>query len=415
MDKNIIEKIDNLIESKKDEIIDFTRILVKELSETPPGNEVAVSNLIKSKAKEWNLPDPEIWAKKENRPNLIFKLKGTNSGKILVLNSHIDTKPIGDISKWTVNPLEPQIIDGRLYGRGSTDMKGCAASMITTLWAINNSGLDFNGDLILALTADEEGGSAFGAKVLIEKELKADAILIGEPSGINSNFDTLGLACRGALLAKIIVHGTQMHSSLSDQTHCINASVKMAEVMVEFSKNLKGKLHYKPHFLYPNGPTINPGVILEGGIFYGVVPGVAGFGFDLRVIPGMTFEGVKRDIENFLSDLMKKDKDLDVELVLEKPPLNTWIPAAEIDKDHPIVKACRESTKIIKGFEPELIGVPFGTDGCFLANELNIPTISSFGPGFIKLAHGPDEYIDVDSIIDAAKIYSLTSLIYLNS
>lgn len=173
MDKNTVEKINELIESKRDEIIDFTRILVKELSETPPGDEVAVSNLIKPKAREWNLPDPEIWAKKENRPNLIFKLKGKGDGKTLVLNSHIDTKPIGDISQWTVNPLEPQIIDGKLYGRGSTDMKGCAASMIAALWALNNSDLDFRGDLILALTADEEGGSAFGAKVLVEKKIKS--------------------------------------------------------------------------------------------------------------------------------------------------------------------------------------------------------------------------------------------------
>jgi len=78
----------------------------------------------------------------------------------------------------------------------------------------------------------------------------------------------------------------------------------MAQVLCEFAENLKSHLHYEPHYLYPTGPTINPGVTLSGGIFYGVIPGEASFGFDIRVTPGMTLEGIKTDIKTFLDKLM---------------------------------------------------------------------------------------------------------------
>lgn len=415
MDKKIIEQIVTEVDSKKDEIVDFTMALVKQLSETPPGDETKVAELIKKQALLWNLPEPEIWSIKSNRPNLIFTLKGNQGGKVLILNGHIDTKPIGNVSDWKIiDPYSPAIIDNKLYGRGSTDMKGAVAAIIAAAMVIKRSKISFNGDIILALTADEEGGSAYGARVLIEKGIKADAMIIAEPSGETEDFDSLGLACKGAVLGKIIVHGTQMHSSLSDKPGCINASVKMAKVMVEFAENLKKNLHYKTHPLYPNGPTINPGVILEGGIFYGVIPGIASFGFDLRIIPGMTLEVVKKDIEDFLSSLMKKDKDLHAELVLEKI-INNWAPAVEISKDHPLVLSCLEATSNIIGKEPKLVGAPFGTDGVFFVKAgIDIQIIPSFGPGFIKLAHGPDEYINLKAITDAAKIFAVASINYLN-
>ena len=310
MEQKIIDRISAEIDAKKDEIIQFTLELVKKRSENPPGDETDVAELIRKQASKWGLPEPEIWAKEPHRPNLIFRITGKENGRSLILNAHTDTKPVGDASKWTVDPGIPRIIDGKLFGRGSTDMKGAAAGILAAGMALVKSNTSLKGDVVMALSADEEAGSKYGANFMIEKGLKADALLIAEPSGINRDFDSLGLACRGVTLGKVVVHGTQMHSSLSDQGGCVNASVKMAGVLVEFANNLKKHLNYKPHPLYPKGPTINPGVILEGGVYYGVVPGTASFGFDIRVLPGMTCEGVKNDMENFLDKLQKKDKDL---------------------------------------------------------------------------------------------------------
>jgi acetylornithine deacetylase len=292
-------------------------------------------------------------------------------------------------------------------------MKGGVVGMLAAAGALKECEIQLEGDLGMLFTADEEGGCAYGAKFISEKGIEADAIILGEPSGENKDFDSIGLASRGVLLGKIILHGTQMHSSISDRGGCVNASVKMAKVLLEFADNLKKYLRFKPHKLYPLGPTINPGVTLEGGVFYGVIPGQAGFGFDLRVIPGMEFDVLEADIKRFLKDLKEKDRDIDAELVLEKPPLDAWIPPAEIDEKHPVVKDCISSAEKVLGYKPRKVGEPFGTEASFYVNELGIPTIPSFGPGYIKLAHGPDEYVETKAIIDAAKIYALIALKFL--
>ncbi|MEI7616539.1 MAG: M20 family metallopeptidase, partial [Actinomycetota bacterium] len=404
-----------IIDFKREEIINFTLECVKNISETPPGDETSIAECFIEKSNKWLLDPPKILSKKEKRPNLIFNIKGSRKGRKLIFSGHMDTKPIGDAASWkAINPATPQVIEGKLYGRGSTDMKGGLVGMLAAAHAITASNIALNGDLFLLFTSDEEGGCNYGAKFIVKKGLEADAIVVGEPSGENKDFDSIGLASRGAMLAKVVVHGTQMHSSISDRGGCINASVEMAKVMVEFANNLKKRIHYTDHKLYPLGPTINPGVTLDGGIFYGVIPGTASFGFDIRTMPGMTFENLKNDIEEFLVYLKGKNKNLRAELIVEKPPLNEWVPPAEIKYDHPIVESCIVSAKKILNYEPKKIGVPFATEAGYFDNYLNIPTISAFGPGLIKLAHGPDEYIDVQSIIDSAKIYALTALDFLN-
>ncbi len=412
--ESIAQRVGDFVDARRGEIEDLLLALVCESSATPPGDERKVCAVIREQASRWGLPEPEVWADKPERPNLIYTIRGKAGGRVLVLNGHVDTKPIGNAAEWKlIDPRTPRVIDGKLYGRGSADMKGAVAAMLAGAWALTQCGVVFPGTLQLAFTADEEGGSSFGAKVLVRRGLRADAILVGEPSGTDANFDAIGLACRGAMLAKIVVRGTQMHSSLSDRGGCVNASVKMAEVMVEFSRSLKGRLHFKPHPLYPLGPTVNPGVILEGGVFYGVVPGIAAFGFDLRVIPSMECTQVQADIRGFLEDLMNRDPDLKAELALEKPPIPSWVPPAEIDRANPLVGACTASAREVLGREPEPIGMPFATDGCFYAGELGIPTIPAFGPGFIRLAHAADEYVDLQAVWDAAKIYALSAARYL--
>jgi acetylornithine deacetylase/succinyl-diaminopimelate desuccinylase-like protein len=368
-----IKKINDIISSKSNEIIKFALECVKIPSETPPGDERSIADFIIKNSNLWLLNSPKLLAKKSERPNLIYNIKGDKKGKKLFFCAHMDTKPIGDDSLWKViNPNKPQIRKGRIYGRGSTDMKGALVGMLAAANAIKTSSIPFNGELSLLFTADEEGGSNFGTKYIVKKGLEADAIVIGEPSGDEKDFDNIALACRGSLCGKIVVHGTQMHSSISDRGGCINPSIEMAKVILEFASNLKDRMHYKSHKLYPLGPTINPGEILDGGVFYGVIPGTVSFGFDIRALPGMTFEGLKKDIEDFLVYLKKKNKNLNAELVFEKPPMIVWTPAAEIDEDHSIVKSCISSTKKVLGFKPKKVGAPFTTEAGFFDNYLNM-------------------------------------------
>jgi acetylornithine deacetylase/succinyl-diaminopimelate desuccinylase-like protein len=234
-------------------------------------------------------------------------------------------------------------------------------------------------------------------------------MIIAEPSGEVEDFDRLGLACRGGFLGKILIKGTQMHSSLSERSDCINPSIKMAEVLLGFAQNLKNEMSFGKHSLYPDGPIINPGVLLEGGVFYGVIPGSASFGFDIRYIPGMSDKTIKKDIEKFLKKLMDKDNNLNAKLIVE-----LWAPPVEIDRGHPLVKACMKATRTVIGKEPKPMGLDFATDGVFFEKaQQDIDIIPAFGPGFIRSAHGPDEYINTSSIIDAAKIFAIAALDYL--
>jgi acetylornithine deacetylase/succinyl-diaminopimelate desuccinylase family protein len=409
-----VQKIVKAVDTAREDIIAFAVDLVREPSENPPGDESGVAARVTSKAEKWGLPRPEVIATRQNRPNLVFTIGGSRPGRSLALSGHMDTKPVGDPTQWRVDPRTPQIVDGRLYGRGSTDMKGAVASIMAAAMALLSSGVKLGGDLILALTADEEAGSAYGAEVLIQRGFEPEAMIIAEPSGETTDFDCLGVACRGAVLGRIVVHGTQMHSSLSDRGGCVNASVKLARVLTEFADNFKSHLRYTPNDLYPRGPTINPGVILEGGVFYGVVPGRASFGFDIRVTPGLTLDSVVEDINGFLAGLMSKDEELVAELVLEDPAIR-WAPAATIRPDHPLVTSCLQAAREIVGVQPRLGGMPFGTEAAFYKRAgLRTQIIPAFGPGLIELAHRADEYVNIKAVLDGAKLFAVSAATYLS-
>ena len=133
---------------------------------------------------------------------------------------------------------------------------------------------------------------------------------------------------RGIAMFRVVVHGTQAHSSLSDRLPMVNATVTMAHLIDRMDRELKQHLSYVPHRLVPGGPTVNVGVMAKAGTFYGVNPGLAEFACDLRTLPGMSRESVERDLQGFLSMAMKDDPVLDAELIFEK-----WLPATEIGAD----------------------------------------------------------------------------------
>ena len=145
MEKKIIDQVVNEIDANRNEIVEFTLDMVKVLSENPPGNEADISELIKHQALQWGLPEPEIWEKEKNRPNLIFKISNGSHERSLILNGHIDTKPIGEAEEWIIDPYNPEIRDGKLYGRGSTDMKGAVAGIIAAVAAIINKKIRSHG------------------------------------------------------------------------------------------------------------------------------------------------------------------------------------------------------------------------------------------------------------------------------
>jgi acetylornithine deacetylase/succinyl-diaminopimelate desuccinylase-like protein len=346
----------------------------------------------------------------ETRPNLVGEVIGDDTGPVLMFNGHIDTKPAGDLSQWTTGPYDPVIRDGRLHGLGSTDMKGAVAAMVYAGAALLEAGAP-QGRLKVVLTADEEAGSRFGARYLAGRpELAADSVLVCEPTGMQTPWAYVAVASRGIACFRISVRGTQMHSSLSDQVPSVNASVKLAQVLSRMASEFRPR--YPINALVPGRPTVNLGVTLSGGVFFGVYPGYAEFGIDVRTVPGMTLAGLQADLTSFLDQLRREDPQLDASA--ESVPDLEWFPPSSIDPAHPMVSAARSAARDVLGRDVPIGTMPAFTDGTHwhLAGSACIP---AFGPGTLLVAHRPNESVAVEEILTAARIYALTALRYLGS
>ncbi len=407
---NIDQQISDYIDNHSQDLIDLACELVATPSMNPPGDESRVAALLQSKLAELGLPAGEIVAAKPHRPNLISRIPGSGDGPTLMFNGHMDTKPVGeqDLPLWDTDPLTPTIIDGQLYGLGATDMKGSLASMIYAACALQALNGDLRGDLLLTFVADEEAGAGMGAKYLVDSgAIAADFGLIPEPNGVQHEFQNLPLFCRGTFYFKVKVRGNQTHAGVADQLPVVNASARMGWVLWRMSQELE--LTHERHPYCAEGPTITPGVMVNGGVYFGVHPGYAEFATDCRLIPGMTHEQATADVQAFLDRLMDEDPQLDAELEVVGGAIQ-----AQLSGEEPFVGMLKSASEKVLGEALPFGAYPAYTDAYHFHARQGIPCVAGFGPGMLTLAHGPNESVSVDGIIKAAKIYAIAASEYLS-
>ena len=412
---SMADRVRAYLDARDADVLELTRELIRTPSPNPPGDERAVADLATGRLRALGIDEVVQVGAEEARPNVLARIRGAAGGPTLILSGHLDTKPAGDMDAWETDPWDPVLRDGDLIGLGSGDMKAAVAGMVYAAAALKQAqeaggaGGGFAGELMLVFTADEEAGAQLGSKWLADNgHLQADAAVIGEPSGITSEWQSVHLVSRGAALFKIAVAGTQMHSSISDRLPGVNATVKMARLIDRMDREFRSYLSYDEHPLCPTGPTVNVGVMAEAGVFYGVYPGNAEFACDVRTLPGMTEEMMKADIGRFLADAMADDPELRAEL-----RWHLMVPAVEIDADHPVVAALVEAAAEVLGSEPTLDAFPGATDAPYFQLTAGIPTVAAFGPGMLPRAHSPNEYMDADGAALSSKIYALAALRYL--
>jgi len=392
------------------QLIDFARELVATPSPNPPGDERDVIALSRERLAALGYKNLKSVAIEAARPNLVGEIVGGSPGRVLMLNGHLDTKPAGDRTEWETDPYDPVLRDGHLYGLGAADMKGGVAAMVYAGAALGQLDVPA-GSLKIGLTADEEAGSHFGVRFVAHREeFSSDAVLVGEPTGMKSGWAYVAVASRGLSCFVIRVHGTQMHSGLSDQVDSINASVKLAGVL----SRMAGE--FRPSRTQDGGAgghvTVNPGVTLKGGVYFGVYPGEAEFGVDIRTVPGMTLSGLKADLEVFLERLRREDPQLVV--TAESVAGLDWMPPCSIEPGHALVRAAQSAARDVLGRDVPLGTMPAFTDGSFWA-EAGIPCIPAFGPGSLLAAHRPNENVAVEDIVVASRIHALTALRFLSA
>jgi len=401
------------LEHRDQEVVDLTAALVAAPSPNLPGDETAPAAVLHEALARYGLPKAKVLGKEPHRPNLIVRIDGARPGPHLALCGHTDTKPAGDaISLWKTDPWTPTIIGDRMYGLGTTDMKGAVAAMLLAGAAFHSVADQIAGSLSLVFTADEEYGSQLGAHYLAQTAgLDYDGIILGEPSGLTEEWDAIRIVSRGISGFRVVVHGTQTHSSISDMLPSVNAVESMARLMVAFRREFRP--WHPAHPLCPTGPTINIGVRAEGGYGYGVLPGQAEFWSDVRTTPGMTKERFKSDV---LEALERASADAPGATYEVTYPSNLeWIEPTEVSADHPMVIACERAAETVLGVAPPLALFPGATDAFAFEVTAGIKTLASFGPGQLPLAHGANEWVSVTSLKQAMRIYVLTALEYLGA
>nr|WP_308207852.1 M20/M25/M40 family metallo-hydrolase [Actinomadura madurae] len=254
----------------------MARALIRIPSPNPGGDERAVAGALTELAADAGLPAPTVLERSSTRPNLLFTLDFGPGGRHLVLCGHMDTKPIGDAA-WSVDPLGAEISGDRLYGLGSADMKGALAAMVLAARNLARGGALRSGRLSLLFTADEEDGAHHGAQYLAEagRDLGADAVLIGEPGGLEDDYDTLHLGSRGIARLRAVAYGRQGHSSLSGTAGIRNAGVDAAHAAVALA-GLSIPSPEDPYGIQGWTTTVNTALAFRGGVGFGVLPGRMG-------------------------------------------------------------------------------------------------------------------------------------------
>jgi acetylornithine deacetylase/succinyl-diaminopimelate desuccinylase family protein len=317
------------------------------------------------------------------RDNLLARYTAPQSPRLLLFDVHQDTVPADGM---TIPPFEPRIERGRLYGRGSCDVKGSMAAMLTAFARLVRERPVGSANVLLAFTVDEEFTHT-GSSRLAEMDHKADLAIIAEPTCLN-----LVDCHKGALRWKIRAHGVACHSSAPQLGQ--NAIYRMRRVL-EIIETYADSLTASTPDPVLGPPTLSVGRI-EGGQSVNVVPDWCEIEIDRRLIPGEDARFCLAHLRQALDDRLGQPDWLEFgQPWVHMPPLS----ARASDWLDPLSRAIATAT----GRRPSVMGVPFGTDAGPL-NEKGTPCVV-FGPGDIAQAHTKDEWIELDQVRLAAQAY----------
>ncbi len=382
----------SISDSDTEQVVGFTKDLVRIPSVNPPGEETKVAEYFSAKLSQLGFK-VDLYEVDKNRCNIVGTLKGKGGGRTLMFNGHMDVVPPGDPSLWKSPPFEGAISSDKVYGRGSVDMKGGMAAMLAAIKSLVDNSFEFRGTLVFAGVVDEEVASK-GTKSIIDKGYAADMAIVGEPTELK-----VKIAHKGMLMLEVTTTGQSVHASTvrsSNPRVGVNAIYKMAKAVSEFEKHLL-VLEKKENHLVGN-PTISVGTI-SGGTKSNVVPERCTVVLERRIVPGEKIDDVRFEVEAILAKIGNNDPDFRYAtrvLVTHEP--------AKVDADQQIVKICRDAVRQVTGSDLGATGAPFGTD-MYLLVKKGIPTVI-LGPGNIQQAHNANEFIEIQQLKDAVRIYA---------
>ena len=315
------------------------------------------------------------------RPNAVGVLRGTGGGPTLMLNGHTDTVGV-DYMK--IDPLDPVIEEGRMYGRGTFDMKGGLAAILAAMKAVVDSGVELRGDLVVAAVCDEEYAS-IGTERVVE-QFRADAAIVGEPTELN-----ILIAHKGFAWIDVETRGVAAHGSAWQVG--VDAIAKMGKVQVGLERLQEEALMKKRHALV--GPPSVHSSTIQGGRELSTYPDRCRLKVERRLIPGENREKVDEEMRGLLSSIHEMDPKFDGshEITFFRGPM-------EVSPEEEICQLLSDSAEEVTGERPVFVGGSGWLDTQIIWGR-GTPAVA-FGP-VGSGAHSAVEYVEVDSVVKAAR------------
>lgn len=355
--------------------------LLKEILAIPSvngaDNEGAVAEFIANYLKEKHI-DAFVQQIDETHANIIAKLEGKSS-ETVVWNGHLDTVPYGNTEEWNTDPSIPVEKNGRIYARGASDMKSGLAAMVYLLGEIGESGEKPEQTILFLGTCDEEKSGLGAEKILEEIDLSSGSLLlIGEPTGCK-----LGVAQKGCIWAQLNISGKTSHGAYPEEGY--NA----VEYGMKIVRRIKKWVTEYEHRLL--GTATAQITMIQGGIAPNMTPDFAEILLDIRIVPGISAEDVEKKIKKICREEVEETNG---EVKFEVRIKNARR-AIEITEEERWLKEFKAYFKQ-NGAETEEIGINYFTDASILTKKESEIPVLLFGPGEPRLAHKPNEFVELE-------------------
>ena len=406
------------VAAAREELVDFAAELIRIPTVNPPGNlYLECAETIGRRLADFGYSVDYVIAEKRSehsdehpRVNVVGIRPGRRLRPLVHLNGHFDVVPAGE--GWTVDPFAGQVRDGRLYGRGSADMKAGLAAAIYAAEAVRRAGVELEGTVEVSGTVDEESGGFAGVAHLAEigriAAGRTDHVIIPEPLDV----DRICLGHRGVYWFKVTSHGRIGHGSMPHLG--VNAIEQMGPVLEEVRTSLMPEIEIRSTTM----PVV-PAAARRGSInINAIIGGQAGEAtqtpcvadrceviFDRRFLLEEGFESTRQEIVRLLDEVSRRQPTRRYELEDLMVVHPTVTPQEDL-----LVRSLARSIEAVLGRRPELVASPGTYDHKHVARIAGVPSCVAYGPGELEQAHQPDEWCGIEDMVSSAKVMALTLL-----
>lgn len=389
--------------SYEEDLIAFTKALVAIPTENPPGVAYrACSDLIAQKLAEIGLeytllesPAPASSSLSSDPGYCILSSYGTGE-KTLYFHGHYDVVPASDPAQF-----QPWMSEGKLFGRGTSDMKSGLAAMIGAMQALKACGITLRGKIGLTIVPDEETGGQRGSQYLAEHELlglQGIGMLTAEPTG-----GVVWNANRGAISLQVRVKGKPAHVGLHYQgVNAFEQMLAVANALLDYKREItRRQTRFQIEPQAARASILLMGGQCAGGTNFNLVPSACTFTVDRRINPEENLAEEKQHLLELFDRLKQQGIDLEVEVFQEAP-------SSGVSETHPVAQTLAHTIEQVTGRAPVFEMCPGLLETRWYAQQ-GIPAFA-YGPGLLTVSHGPQEFVPVEKITEVALIYALTAV-----